>query len=349
VKIGFVFILFTLIFLGCGGQELSTDTDITVPVSVEEIKLKPIEEFLTSTGTVNAEKEVTVQSETEGYYLLQKNPRTGKLYGLGDIVKQGEVIIRLENPEYENTIKIESQKLNLDISQREFEKQQSLYDKGGVTLRELKDSERAYIDAKYTYDNAMIQLAKLKISSSFDGVIVDIPYYTQGTKISANLSMVKIMNYSQLYLELNLPGKDLTRLQVGQPVRVTNYAIPDDTLNGRINQVSPAIDATTRSFKATVDIENPNLLLRPGMFVKAEIIVARKDSAIVIPKDIIISQRRGKTVFVVERGAADDRVITTGLENPDYVEVIEGLNVNDRLVVKGYETLRDNSRVRIIR
>jgi RND family efflux transporter MFP subunit len=349
VKFGIVLFLFTLILIGCGGQELGTDSEISVPVSVEEIKLKPIEEFITSTGTVNAQQEVLIQAETAGYYRLQRNPKTGKNYALGDIIKRGEVIIKLENPEYENNIKIESQRLNLDISKREFEKQQSLYEKGGVTLRELKDSERTFIEAKYTYDNAIIQLNKLKISSSFDGVIVDIPYYTQGTKITTNMEMLKVMNYSQLYLELNLPGKDLTRLKVGQAVRVTNYSIPDDTLNGRVNQVSPAIDATTRSFKATVNIDNPNLVLRPGMFVKSEIIVARKDSAIVIPKDIIISQRRGKTVYIVARGAAEDRVITTGLENPDVVEVVEGLNENERLVIKGFETLRDHSKVKIIR
>ena len=93
--------------------------------------------------------------------------------------------MHIDNPEQENNIKIESQKLNLDISKREFEKQQSLYEKGGVTLRELKDSERSYIDSKYNHDNALIQLAKLKIRASFDGIIVDIPYYTQGTRLAS--------------------------------------------------------------------------------------------------------------------------------------------------------------------
>lgn len=132
-------------------------------------------------------------------------------------------------------------------------------------------------------------------------------------------------------------------------MRVTNYSFPNDTLHGQVQQVSPAIDPTTRSFKATATIDNPKWLLRPGMFVKAEIIAAKKDSAIVIPKNIIISKRRGKTVFVVDRGAADERVITTGLENQEEVEVTEGLKLQERLVVKGFETLRDHSKVKIIR
>jgi multidrug efflux pump subunit AcrA (membrane-fusion protein) len=85
------------------------------------------------------------------------------------------------------------------------------------------------------------------------------------------------------------------------------------------------------------------------MFVNAEIVVASKDSAVVIPKDIITSSREGKVVYVVDKGAARRRIISTGLENPEFVEVIEGLQKDERLVVKGFETLRDRSKVKIIR
>jgi multidrug efflux pump subunit AcrA (membrane-fusion protein) len=85
------------------------------------------------------------------------------------------------------------------------------------------------------------------------------------------------------------------------------------------------------------------------MFVKADIEIARKEGAVVIPKDIIVSGGRGKTIFVVERGAAQRRTITTGLENEKSVEVIEGLKANTLLVVKGFETLRDNSKVKIVK
>ena len=63
-----------------------------------------------------------------------KNPQTGKPFKMGDRVKEGQVIIRLEDEEYENSIAIESAKLNLEISEEEYNKQKSLYEKGGVTL-----------------------------------------------------------------------------------------------------------------------------------------------------------------------------------------------------------------------
>ncbi|MDZ7263226.1 MAG: efflux RND transporter periplasmic adaptor subunit [candidate division KSB1 bacterium] len=344
-----IFLIGVLLLMNCGGPETGSDSEIAVPVTVEEITLKPIEEFYTTTGTVNAIKNVTLKSETSGLYRLATNPKTNQPFKLGDMVARGQVIIYLDNPELENNAAIDSKKLNLEISKQEYEKQQSLYDKGGVTLRELKAAEKAYIDAKYAYENVLLQLSKLKITAPFDGIIVDLPYYTPGTKVEANQTMAALMDYRNLYMEISLPEKQLSQIAINSPVRVMNYALAKDTLRGKISQASPALNPDTRSFKALVNIDNANLILRPGMFVKAEIVVARKDSAIVIPKDIILDKRQGKTVYIVEKGAAQERTISTGLENPTEVEVVEGLNKNERLVVKGFETLRNRSKVKIIR
>jgi len=161
--------------------------------------------------------------------------------------------------------------------------------------------------------------------------------------------MVTIMDYRKLVLEVNLPGKELGRVKLGQPVRIMNYVDTQDTLQGRITQVSPALDPDTRSFKAVILVDNPDGNLRPGMFVKADIIVERHEDVIVIPKNIVLSRSRGKTVFVVNRGVARERVIRIGLENPDLVEVVRGLKENDRVVTKGFETLRSGTRVKIVR
>lgn len=333
--------------LACSSPDTRVQTDVEVPVTVEEVVLQPIESFIMSTGTVNATKDVMLKAEMEGFYRLGVNPRTRQPFALGDHVLQDEVLIYLDNPEQENNIKIESHKLELENAQREYEKQNSLYEKGGVTLRELKTAERSFVDAKYNYDNAQIQLTKLQITAPFDGIIITLPYYTPGEKVPVNSEIVRVMNYKVLNMEVNIPGKHLGEVAAGQSVRVMNYTMPDKKLHGRITQVSPALDPESRTFVAAIDIDNPDELLRPGMFVKAEIVTVRKDSAVVIPKDVILSRRNRKTVFVVTRGVAREHRIDTGLENPDVVEVTDGLDVNERLVVKGFETLRNGSRVKI--
>ncbi len=340
-------LLFT--FMSCSPDNTSFDTDISVPVSVTEVKTSSIEQYVNTTGSVYAMEEVTLFSEIIGDYYLLKNPRTGRPFALGDVVIVGQKIIRLENKEYENNIKIKSEELNLDISKREFEKQESLFDKGGVTLRELKNSERGFINAQFAYENALIQLDKMDIKAPFKGVIVNIPYFTKGTRANANSEIATIMNYSQLYMEVNLPEKDMVQIEIGNQAKITNYTLPNDTIIGKITQLSPAIDPTTRTFKGLVVINNPKLRLRPGMYVKADIVVDKKENTIVIPKDIILSKQRGKTVFVVERGAASERIITTGLESATEVEILKGLKKDERLITTGFETLRNRSKVKVIR
>ena len=132
-------------------------------------------------------------------------------------------------------------------------------------------------------------------------------------------------------------------------MKLTNYTIPDDTIPGTVSQLSPAINPDTSTFTGTIQIANNDFLLRPGMFVKADIVTNRKDSVIVIPKSIILSRQRGKTVFIVDRGVAAERIIETGLDNLTEVEVRRGLIRNERIVITGYETLGNGSKVKIVK
>jgi membrane fusion protein (multidrug efflux system) len=334
---------------GCKNQQTDAETEVAVPVSVLDIRPSSIEEFIETNGTVYPTREAELKSEMSGKYLLQNNPRTGRPWSLGDRVSTGDILVKFEDAEYVNGIQIDSKKLNLDVSENEFEKQKSLLEKGGATVREMKTSEQSLINARYTYAAAELQLAKMVVKAPFDGVIVDLPFYTSGIKLAAGQSLVKIMDYRKLFMEFQLPEKDLAKVSVNQRVRVLNYALPDDTLFGMISQLSPAISPDTRNFKGSLTISNDDLKLRPGSYIKAEVITRSKDSTIVIPKSIIVSRQRGKTVFIIDNNAAMERVITTGLENPDSVEIIKGLSMNERVVIEGFETLGNRSKVKIVR
>jgi RND family efflux transporter MFP subunit len=149
-------------------------------------------------------------------------------------------------------------------------------------------------------------------------------------------------------MEINLPEKNLQEVNTGQQVYITSYVFPNDTLQGVVAEISPAINKETRTFKCKLDISNPDLKIRPGMFVKADIVTRHKSDIIIIPKEYVLSDARGKRVFIVQQQTARERRITTGLENQLMVEVTNGLEVNQKLVIKGYETLRDRAKVNVI-
>lgn len=335
--------------ISCRNQEQNLNADVEIPVSVENIKLKSIEEFLNTTGTAFPKGEILLKSKITASYFLEKNPGTGRLWQLGDKIKAGSLIARLEDKEYVNSIKLETNQLNMELTESELKKEESLYEKGGVTLKELKTAGINYENAKTTVESSKLQLDKTRIVASIDGVIVDLPYYTQSTQVETGSTIAKIMDYQIMYMDVQLPEKYISVIKRGQLVKLTNYTIPEDTIVGNITQLSPAINADTRTFKGNISINNPKNLLRPGMFVKADIIINHKDSVIVIPKTNILSRQRGKTVFIVDRGIAMERIIETGLENATNVEVTKGLIKNDRIVTSGFETLSNKSKVKIIK
>jgi membrane fusion protein, multidrug efflux system len=348
-KIIFLLSAGILAFSGCRNQDQSLTADVEIPVSVEDIRLKSIEEFVNTTGTAYPKGEIELKSKIAATYYLEKNPSTGRFWQMGDKISAGAVIARLEDREYVISVKLETTQLNLELSESELKKQESLYEKGGVTLKELKTASIEYENAKNNLENAKLQMEKTKIIAPFNGVIVDLTYHTQGTQIESGASIAKIMDYATMYIEVQLPEKYISVIKPSQVVKLTNYTIPEDTIIGQVSQLSPAIDADTRTFKGNIQINNSKYLLRPGMFVKADIVTNHRDSAIVIPKSIILSRQRGKTVFIIDRGVAAERIIETGLENLTDVQITRGLARNERVVTSGFETLSNKSKVKIVK
>ncbi|NLJ01513.1 MAG: efflux RND transporter periplasmic adaptor subunit [Bacteroidales bacterium] len=344
----FLFMALLALLAACGNPPQGSQTEIETPVSVQELKKGSISRLINTTGTATATYSVELNAEMSGFYNLQNNPSTGRPYKLGDAVKKGQLIIHLEDQEYENGIALESKKLSLEIAEQEQNKQEALYEKGGVTLSEMRNTEVRVTNARYDLENARLSLEKMSVRAPFDGVIVSLPHYTPQSRVTQGSELVGLMAYSRMYMEVNLPESAIEYVKPNQPVHITHYTLPDDTLRGQISELSPAISTETRTFQGKVLINNDGLKLRPGMFVKADIVVDRADSAIIIPKEVVFSRRNRKYVYIVERNTAILRDIQTGLEDEDFMEVTEGLNENDNLIIRGYETLRENSRVKVL-
>ena len=336
-----------LLIAACNNQPQSAQNDIATPVSVVELKKGSISRLINTTGTAQPVYGVELNSLMSGSYQLQVNPRTGQPFRLGDKVSKGQLIIHLEDREYENNIAIDSKELNLEIALQELNKQKALYEKGGVTLLEMRNTEVKVTNARLEVENARLNLEKRDVRAPFDGVIVNLPHYTGDVKVEQGKPMVGVMDYARMYMEINLPESAIRYVKAGQPAYVTHYTLPDDTLRGLISELSPAISAETRTFKGKLMIQNEQLLIRPGMFVKADIVVDRADSAVIIPKETVMSNRQRKYVFIVEKNTAILRDIKTGMEDGNNVEILDGLKVNDNLVVKGFETLKENSKVKV--
>lgn len=327
-------------------QPASQDPTTSLPVTVADVHSSSIQEVLTTTGTAHAMKQIELKSEIAGVYYLMKNPATGKVYKMGDYVKEGSVLVKLENEEYVNSIRLASKELQVEISKNEWEAQQRIYDKGGITYKDKINAENAYNEAKYALEDAGLQMQKIQIKAPFSGIITALPYYTPGTKIDPS-SIATLMQYDQMFMEVQFSEKNIASIALKQPVNITCYTLQHDTLRGYVEQLSPVVNEQTRTFAGRIRIENPERSLRPGMFVKADIITAQSDSSIVLPKKLIQHEHGRSYVFVFERQRAVRKRVTLGIETDFDCEVLEGLTLGERLITSGNDALSDGSRVSI--
>ncbi len=113
------------VIVGCRNQSQNLSADVEIPVTVQDIKFKSIEEYVNTTGTAYPTGSIEIKSEITASYFLEKNPRTGKFWQLGDQVRTGDLIARLEDQEYINSIKLETNKLNLELMASQLKQQRT--------------------------------------------------------------------------------------------------------------------------------------------------------------------------------------------------------------------------------
>jgi RND family efflux transporter MFP subunit len=262
-------------------------------------------------------------------------------------VRAGQLLAAIDNQEYLLNVRVESQKLAMENASRELQKQEALFKEGGVTEKELEIARRNALDSRLNYEAAQLKAEKLRLKAPISGFIANLQSSAEGTRVPVGFRLCTIMDYSATLVQVNLPNTDLERVRIGQEVVVSNYALADQTFRGRVTAIDPTIDPQTRTFTVTIEVNNEKLILRPGMFVKADIVIENHPHAVIIPKAALQTRDNKPVAFIVQGASAEMREVTTGIETREEVEILEGLAEGERLVVKGHETLRDKSKVRV--
>jgi RND family efflux transporter MFP subunit len=335
-----------VVVAGCGGQTEQRSVDLTVPVTVQAVRLDTMEATVAATGTLRPSREARIQTEVEG--ILQYVARgVGGRPNEGMRVTRNQEIARLVNKELVVNARLESRQLARATAKRTLREQEVLVERKLGTERDLDEARRELAEAESNYEDALVQIAKTTIRTPISGFLTGLADITEGTLVEARTTIATVMDYRQVLVDLKIPNAYIASVSPGQVVRVENYALPGRRFLGTIKVVDPAIDPTTRTFRVVGAVKNPNLMLRPGMFVKAEIVTESHEDVVVIPRRFVLTRQNRKVVFVEEEGRAQMRDVELGLEGPEQVEILEGLEAGERLITSNYETLRPRTRVRV--
>lgn len=334
------------ILAGCGGQTEQRSVDLTVPVTVQAVRLDTMEATVAATGTLRPFREARIQTEVEG--IIQYVARgVGGRPTEGMRVTRNQVIARLVNRELVVNARLESRDLARAVAKQTLSEQEVLVDRKLGTVKDLDEARRALAEAESNYEDALVQIAKTTIRTPIAGFLTGLADITEGTMVEARTTIATVMDYNQVLVDLKVPNAYIVSVSPGQALRVENYALPNRRFLGTVKVVDPAIDPATRTFRVVGAVKNPKLMLRPGMFVKAEIVTESHEDAVVVPRRFVLTRQNRKVVFVEEEGRAQMRDVRLGLEGPEQVEILEGLEPGERLITSNYETLRSRTRVRV--
>lgn len=213
------------------------------------------------------------------------------------------------------------------------------------TQHDLEAAEAQVAIAEANLDLAKAQANQMVITAPITGVVSE-RYLSEGAQAGPTTPILTIVG-SDVDIFIPVEQHQVWQVAVGQTVSCSIASQPDMRFAGVIASVSPAGDPLSRSFKAKVTPEDPEHQLKPGMFVQVEVTVGQKDSALLVPKAAIV-ERNGETqVFVVKDGVAVLTKVTTGFSDGARVEIIEGLDGSEQVIVAGHANLGDNDRVSV--
>src|SRR6476620_801964 len=190
-------------------------------------------------------------------------------------------------------------------------------------------------------DSAIDSLSKrtdlasvFSLNSPIDGIVVE-RNATVGASVGTDANLFKIIDLSRVWIDANVFEKDLQQVRPGQEVKLTVPAFPGSTFSGRVILINSVLDPDTRTVKVRTEVANPDGRLKPDMFANVQIVTALNRTAISIPQSAVLNDEGKSVVFVAEGNGYKKRQVQPGIQNNDRVEIVDGLNAGDKVVVKG--------------
>ncbi len=300
------------------------------------------------------------------------------MVNISDMVKRNQVVARLDDDEYvqaaaQAKADLEVAKANLsraksalEIARREFKRTESLL-KGGIASDSEFDAAREELEANQALvevasaevkkagsllETANIRLGYTRIIAGWsDGNeyrVVAERYMDEGQTVAANTPLFLIIELDPVAGVVYVTERDYGRLKAGQPVTISTDAYPNELFSGRIERIAPVFRKSTRQARVEITIDNPEYRLKPGMFIRATVVMSRVPEAVIVPEQALTRREDRTGVFVVdeEGNKVSWREVKVGIREEDRVQV-EGKGVSGRVVVLGQQLLDHGSSITI--
>jgi membrane fusion protein (multidrug efflux system) len=336
--------LFALLLLGviagCKKKQSAGPSAQSFPTQVVmvEAQQQPIAEKLALVGSLAGNEVVEIKSETDGIVAEIH-------FDEGKPVKKGDLLIRLD--ESKLAAQMAEAEANLKLSEVTFGRNKQLYNERLISQQEFDQASALFAAHRAAVDLRRRQLQDTRIYAPFSGT-AGARVVSPGQVISKDTVLTSLVDAGIIKAEFNVPERFLGEVKVGQSVELTVAAFPKDRFRGEVYFVAPRLDEATRTALVKAQVNNKDGKLKPGMFANLDLTVTTREGAIVIPESAIvrIMQDDRATVYTVTAtNTVAIRPIKVGIRLPGRVEVLEGIDAGDRVIVEGVQKVGPGSPV----
>ena len=262
----------------------------------------------------------------------------------GEYVLKDNVLAILEQDEEQAQLK--AAQAQLEEHQREFDRLQRLFKKKAASKRTVEERQTQVVIAEQMIEEIKARIADRTITAPFDGVL-GIRQVSVGALVSTGDVLTTIDDIHRIKLDFYVPSIFLPQLKRGNEVKAKVEALNQSVFEGNIDTINTRIDPVTRSVLVRAVLPNPDLVLKPGLLMKIDLVRNQRE-ALTIPEESVIQRKNRFYVLVINNdNIVIEQEIEVGTHYPGKMEVIAGINEGDKVVVRGIHTVRNGEEVEI--
>lgn len=318
------------------------EKNASVSVRIDTVKTQEVALDFVSNGNFEPVQELKFSAEKSGKI-------TKILVNEGDMVSAGQTLAILRS----DAIDVNAQNANAIYQNAvaDFNRFENAFKTGGVTKQQLDQAKLAMVNAKSQLTQANINVGDTRIKAPISGFInkrfIEVGSIVTGMPAT---ELFEIVNVSKLKLKVAVNESQVANLKVGTSTKVTASVYPDKSFAGKISFIAAKADASL-SFPVEIEItNNASKDLKAGMYGTAEFASNRqKQSLKIVPRNAFVGSVSTNQIFVLENQTAKLKTVTAGRILGDKVEIVNGLNEGELVIVTGQINLQDGSKVEVIK
>jgi RND family efflux transporter MFP subunit len=380
-KIFFPVLIVSFLLIGCGGSDSnepskpsgggwggwgSGNTTRATSVETQTVSLQSIAEQVRSFGTIQAQNVIAITPQIS-------NTITNFYVDLGDTVKAGQLLAKINNTTFKDQLaQAEAQLMQSEIAvsrdSAAYSRAKMLAEKELSSIADEEIAEANYQSSLAALESAKASLTQAKENVSFtevrspvNGVILS-KIGEEGDVASSAQALFEIANLVGYETRVFLPVQDWRFVKIGQPVNLRVSNETESSAVGIISRKSPQLDPTTGLGEVVVSLTNTGPNIFPGVLTENVIDIDFKEQTIVVPRSALVEKvettvepesntitlAKTYSVFVsVGDTTAELRSLKLGIEQGDKIEIIEGLNAGESIIVTGQTSLKDGAKIRV--